>query len=65
MKDVQRYCLNAAECLSAAERCGPAYRDRTLAVAEGHGRTSRDLEQRPLRHVGGGRPAVFYPLDVH
>jgi hypothetical protein len=34
MKDVQRYRLNAAECLSAAERCDPAYRDRTLAVAE-------------------------------
>jgi hypothetical protein len=25
--------MNAAECLSAAERCGPAYRNLTLAVA--------------------------------
>jgi hypothetical protein len=33
MDDVQRYRMNAAECLSAAERCGPAYRDLTLAIA--------------------------------
>jgi hypothetical protein len=34
MNDAQRYRMNAAECLSAAERCGPAYRDLTLAIAE-------------------------------
>jgi hypothetical protein len=33
MNDAQRYRMNAAECLSAAERCGPAYRDLTLAIA--------------------------------
>jgi hypothetical protein len=33
MKDAQRYRMNAAECRSAAERCGPAYRDLTLAIA--------------------------------
>jgi hypothetical protein len=33
VNDVQRYRMNAAECLSAAERCGPAHRDLTLAVA--------------------------------
>jgi hypothetical protein len=33
MKDVQRYRLNAAECLSAAERCELPYRGLTLAVA--------------------------------
>jgi hypothetical protein len=34
MTDAQRYRMNAAECLSAAERCGPAYRRLTLAIAE-------------------------------
>jgi hypothetical protein len=33
MNDAQRYRLNAAECLSAPERCGPAYRNLTLVVA--------------------------------
>jgi hypothetical protein len=33
MKDVQRYRLNAAECLSAAERCEPPYRSLTLTIA--------------------------------
>jgi hypothetical protein len=32
--DVQRYRLNAAECLSAAERCELPYRRLTLAIAE-------------------------------
>jgi hypothetical protein len=34
MNDAQRYRVNAAECLSAAERCGPAYRDLTVSIAE-------------------------------
>jgi hypothetical protein len=33
MNDAQRYRMNAAECLSAVERCGPAYPDLTLAIA--------------------------------
>jgi hypothetical protein len=33
MKDVQRYRMNAAECLSAAERCELPYRGLTLAIA--------------------------------
>jgi hypothetical protein len=33
MKDAQQYRMNAAECLSAAERCGPSYRRLTLAIA--------------------------------
>jgi hypothetical protein len=33
MNDAQRYRMNAVECLSAAKRCGPAYRDLTLAIA--------------------------------
>jgi hypothetical protein len=33
MDDAQRYRMNAAECLSAAERCEPPYRDLTLAIA--------------------------------
>jgi hypothetical protein len=33
MTDGQRYRLNAAECLSAAERCEPAYRGLTFAIA--------------------------------
>ena len=33
MHDAQRYRLNATECLSAAERCEPAYRRLTLAIA--------------------------------
>ena len=34
MDDAKRYRLNAAECLSAGERCEPAYRDLTFAIAE-------------------------------
>jgi hypothetical protein len=34
MKDARRYRMNAAECLSAAGRCEPAYRDLTFAIAE-------------------------------
>jgi len=33
MNDAQRYRMNAPECLSAAERCEPAYRSLTLAIA--------------------------------
>jgi hypothetical protein len=33
MNDAQRYRMNAVECLSAAERCEPAYRGLTLAIA--------------------------------
>jgi hypothetical protein len=33
MDDAQRYRMNAAECLSAAERCGRDYH-LTLAIAE-------------------------------
>ena len=33
MNDAQRYRMNAAECLSAAERCEPLYRGLTLAIA--------------------------------
>jgi hypothetical protein len=33
MNDAQRYRTNAAECLSAAERCDPPYRDLTLTIA--------------------------------
>jgi hypothetical protein len=33
MNDAQRYRMNAAECLSAAERCEPPYRSLTLAIA--------------------------------
>jgi hypothetical protein len=32
MDDAQRYLTNAAECLSAAERCQPPYRGLTLAI---------------------------------
>jgi hypothetical protein len=34
MNDAQRYRMNAAECILAGERCGPAYRDLTFALAE-------------------------------
>jgi hypothetical protein len=33
MDDAQRYRMNAAGCLSAAERCGSDYRALTLAIA--------------------------------
>jgi hypothetical protein len=33
MNDPRRYRLNAAECLSAASRCHPDYRDLLLSVA--------------------------------
>jgi hypothetical protein len=72
MNDVQRYRVNAEECLSAAERCEQPYRRPALAIAEawgaprgGYGRTSRDLEQSRSPNVDRIRPAVFYPLDRH
>jgi hypothetical protein len=34
MNDVQRYRVNAEECLSAAERCERPYRRPALAIAE-------------------------------
>ena len=34
MDDAQRYRTNAADCILAAERFGPAYRDLTFAIAE-------------------------------
>jgi hypothetical protein len=34
MNDAQRYRMNAAECISAAERCDSTYRDLTFDVAE-------------------------------
>jgi hypothetical protein len=34
MNDAQRYRMNVADCLSAAERCGPTYRDLTASIAE-------------------------------
>jgi hypothetical protein len=34
MSDAQRYHMNAAECLSAAERCEQPYRRLTLVIAE-------------------------------
>jgi len=34
MDDAQRYRTNAAECILVGERCGPAYRDLTFALAE-------------------------------
>jgi hypothetical protein len=33
MMDARRYRMNAAECISAAGRCEPAYRDLTFAIA--------------------------------
>jgi hypothetical protein len=73
VNDAQRYRMNAAECILAGERCGPAYRHirprGILAVigtpAGGHGRTSGDLEQCRLCHVGGVKPTVFsIPPDL-
>jgi hypothetical protein len=34
MTDAQRYRKNGADCILAAERSGPAYRDLTFAIAE-------------------------------
>jgi hypothetical protein len=34
MDDAQRFRTNAADCILAAERSGPAYRDLTFAIAE-------------------------------
>jgi hypothetical protein len=34
MNDAQRCRMNAAECIFAGARCGPAYRDLTFALAE-------------------------------
>jgi hypothetical protein len=34
LNDAQTYSMNAAECLSAVEGCGPVYRDLTVSIAE-------------------------------
>jgi hypothetical protein len=34
MSDAQRYRMNAAECLAAADRCEQPYRRLTLSIAE-------------------------------
>jgi hypothetical protein len=44
MDDAQRYRMNAAECLSAAERCELPYRVLTFAVAEAWLSLARQLE---------------------
>jgi hypothetical protein len=57
MNDAQRYRMNAAECLLAAERCGRDYRDLTFAIAASvasaapgfHERTFRDFERNTVR----------------
>jgi hypothetical protein len=75
MNDAQRYRMNAAECILAGERCGPAYRDLTFALAEPWLSLARQQEAMDellviwsncrLRHVDRIKPALFYPLDVH
>jgi hypothetical protein len=70
VNDAQRCRMNAAECLSAAERCDPAYRSLTLAIAASwlslarlrrHGRTSRNLEQSTVRSANPAASPISTP----
>jgi hypothetical protein len=76
MKDAQRYRMNAAECLSAAERCGQDYRGLTLDIAESwlsmarHQEAMDDLlviwsEVRSARSTVSSRQPFRYPRDLH
>jgi hypothetical protein len=70
MNDAQRYRMNAADCLSAAERCGPAYRDLTLAIASSWLSLARHQEAMDglltiwsrAQAAAPIRPAAFLPL---
>jgi hypothetical protein len=62
MNDAQRYRANAAECLSAAERCGPSYRGLTLEIAASWLALARHQETMDeLVGDGGNRYAAAAP----
>jgi hypothetical protein len=76
MKDAQRYRMNAAECLSAAEQCGQDYRSLTLAIAVSwlslarHQEAMDDLlviwsEARSARSTVSSEQPFRYPRDLH
>jgi hypothetical protein len=76
MNDAQRYRINAAECLSAAERCEPAYRSLTLAIAASWLSLLRQQEAmdellaiwskaRSATSTASSRQSFEYPPDLH
>jgi hypothetical protein len=76
MNDAQRYRINAAECLSAAERCEPAYRSLTLAIAASWLSLVRQQEAmdellaiwskaRSAKSTASSRQSFQYPPDLH
>jgi hypothetical protein len=54
MNDAQRYRMNAAECLSAAERCDPHYRGQSILCCRelARARPSGGDESRSTRELG-------------
>jgi hypothetical protein len=67
MDDAQRYRMNAGECLSAAERCGAAYRDLPLAIAASWlslARQQEAMDDSARSTASSGRP-FQYPRDLH
>jgi hypothetical protein len=76
MDDAQRYRMNAGECLSAAERCGAAYRDLKLAIAASWLSLARQQEAmdelltiwskaRSARSTASSGRPFQYPRDLH
>jgi hypothetical protein len=69
MNDAQRYRANAVECLSAAKRCGPAYRDLTLAIARSWLSLSRHQQAMDELLAIWSKPAPsagrVYTADLH
>jgi hypothetical protein len=57
MNDAQRYRMTAVECLSAAQRCGPASRDLTFAIARSWLSLARYQEAMDELLAVGAKPA--------
>jgi hypothetical protein len=76
MDDAQRYRTNAAECLSAADRCDLPYRGLTLAIAEAWLSLARQQaavdeflviwsKAGSARAMTSGGQPFQYPRDLH
>jgi hypothetical protein len=76
MNDAQRYRMNAAECILAGERCGPAFRDLTFAIAESWLSLARQQEAmdellviwsktRSATSSASSRQPFQYPRELH
>jgi hypothetical protein len=76
MNDAERYRMNAADCILAGARCGPAYRDLTFALAEAWLSLARQQQAmdellviwskaHPTTLAAPSRQSFQYPPDLH